>query len=174
MTNNDILRRLRYTFDLNDSKMISIFGQADLTVTREEVSDWLKKDEDPAYVEITDPQFASFLNGFINDKRGKKDGPQPEPEQKLTRNLIFLKLKIALNQKAEDVIAILNLVGFPISNHELSALFRKPGHKHYRECKDQLLRNYIHGLQLKYRPQEAPEDESPTYEPAADEPAAEE
>jgi len=173
MTNNDILRRLRYTFDLNDSKMISIFGQSGLTVTREEVSDWLKKDDDPAYVEITDSQFASFLNGFINEKRGKKDGPQPEPEQKLTRNLIFLKLKIALNQKAEDVIEILNLVEFKISNHELSALFRKPGHKHYRECKDQLLRNYIHGLQLKYRPQAPSEDEPAAPEPSAEKPAAE-
>ncbi|WP_370060031.1 DUF1456 family protein, partial [Neptunomonas phycophila] len=29
MTNNDILRRLRYTFDFNDSKMIEVFRLAD-------------------------------------------------------------------------------------------------------------------------------------------------
>lgn len=43
MTNNDILRRIRYTFDFGDSKMMAIFGLADLTVTRAQVSDWLKK-----------------------------------------------------------------------------------------------------------------------------------
>ena len=52
MTNNDILRRLRYTFDFSDSKMIAIFGSADLQVTREQISDWLKKEEDLAFQEI--------------------------------------------------------------------------------------------------------------------------
>ncbi|HDN94965.1 MAG TPA: DUF1456 family protein, partial [Nitrospirae bacterium] len=32
MTNNDVLRSIRYTFDFNDSKMISIFGLGDLQV----------------------------------------------------------------------------------------------------------------------------------------------
>ena len=43
MINNDILRRIRYTFDLNDSKMIAIFRSADHQATRAEISDWLKK-----------------------------------------------------------------------------------------------------------------------------------
>ncbi len=47
INNNDILRRLRYSFDFNDSKMITIFSQAELAVTRSQISDWLKKDEDP-------------------------------------------------------------------------------------------------------------------------------
>ena len=65
--------------------------------------------------------------------------------------LIFMKLKIALSLKAEDVMAILELADFKISKHELSAFFRKPDHKHYRDCKDQILRNFLKGLQLKYR-----------------------
>ena len=36
MTNNDILRRIRYVFDFGDSTMISIFALADRTVTRAE------------------------------------------------------------------------------------------------------------------------------------------
>jgi uncharacterized protein YehS (DUF1456 family) len=43
------------------------------------------------------------------------------------------------------------LANFPIGKHELSAFFRKPGHKHYRECKDQILRKFLKGVQLKYR-----------------------
>ena len=151
MTNNDILRRIRYAFDFNDSKMISIFGLADHEVNREQISNWLKKDDDPAFQECSDIQLAIFLNGLITDQRGKKDGPQLEPEQQLNNNIIFRKLKIALDLKAEDVLEILGLSDMLISKHELSAFFRKPGHKHYRDCKDQILRNFLNGVQLKYR-----------------------
>ncbi len=151
MTNNDILRRIRYTFDLSDSKMITIFGLADHKVTRGQISDWLKKDDDPAFQECSDTWLAIFLNGFINDKRGKKEGARPEPETHLTNNIIFMKLKIALNLKAEDVLEIMALADLKISKHELSAFFRKPGHKHFRKCQNQILRNFLKGMQLKYR-----------------------
>ena len=86
MTNNDVLRRIRYTFDFNDSKVISIFALAELEVSREEISNWLKKDDDAEFVELTDEQLATFLNGLINEKRGKKEGPQPIPEKRLSKN----------------------------------------------------------------------------------------
>ncbi|MBC8414177.1 MAG: DUF1456 family protein [Nitrospira sp.] len=151
MTNNDILRRIRFTFDFDDSKMISLFGLADYEVTREDISDWLKKDDDLNYQNCTDRQLAIFLNGLIIDKRGKKEGPQPKPEQRVNNNIIFRKLKIALNLQAEDILQIMDQVDMSISKHELSAFFRKHDHKHYRPCKDQILRNFLKGLQLKYR-----------------------
>ena len=151
MTNNDILRRLRYIFDISDSKMITLFGLANLEVTRGQVSDWLKREDDPAYKNCTDTQLAIFLNGLINDKRGKKEGPQPKPEKRLTNNIIFRKIRIALDLKADDVLAIMELINLRISKHELSAFFRKPDHKHYRDCKDQILRNFLKGIQIKYR-----------------------
>ena len=151
MTNNDIFRRIRYIFNFNDSKMVAVFGLANHQVTREQISSWLKKDDDPSYQKCSDTHLAIFLNGLINDKRGKKEGQQPEPETHLTNNNIFVKLRIALNLKAEDVLDILALADLHISKHELSALFRRPGHKHFRDCKDQILRNFLYGLQLKYR-----------------------
>ncbi len=151
MTNNDILRRVRYIFDFDDSKMIAVFGLADCKVTREQVSAWLKKDADPALQKLSDVQLARFLNGLIIARRGKKEGVQPEPEQQLTNNIVFRKLKIGLDLKAGDVLEILALSDMRISKHELSALFRKPGHKHFRECNDQILRNFLNGLRLKYR-----------------------
>jgi uncharacterized protein YehS (DUF1456 family) len=151
MTNNDILRRIRYTFDFNDSKMIAIFGLAEHQVTRGQISDWLKKDDDPAYQECSDTQLAIFLNGLINDNRGKKEGQQPEPEKRLTNNIIFRKLRIALDLKSEDILEIMKLADYRISKHELSAFFRKRDHKHYRDCKDQILRKFLKGVQLKYR-----------------------
>lgn len=148
MTNNDILRRIRYTFDFNDSKMIALFNHQ---ATRAQISDWLKKADDPAYQNCNDAQMAVFLDKLIIEKRGKKDGPQPAPEKRLNNNIIFRKLKIALNLKAEDVLAIMDLANLRMSKHELSAFFRKPDHKHYRECKDQILRNFLKGVQIKYR-----------------------
>ena len=68
MTHNDILRRVRYILNLDDSKVISIFSLGGLEVTRAQISDWLKKDEDPAYQSLSDPELSGFLNGLIIEK----------------------------------------------------------------------------------------------------------
>ncbi|MBT7151143.1 MAG: DUF1456 family protein, partial [Deltaproteobacteria bacterium] len=51
-----------------------------------------------------------------------------------------------------DILKIMELTELSISKHELSAFFRKPKHKHYRNCNDQILRRFLTGVQLKYRP----------------------
>lgn len=151
MTNNDILRRIRYTFDFSDSKMISLFALAGETVTREQISDWLKKDSHEDYKGLKDYLLATFLNGLINDKRGVKEGEPAPIEKELNNNIILRKLRIALNYVDEDMLAVMELADFRISKPELTAFFRRPGHKHYRICKDQILRNFLQGLQIKYR-----------------------
>ncbi|MCR9287586.1 MAG: DUF1456 family protein [Bacteroidetes bacterium] len=151
MNNNDILRRLRYTFDFNDSKMMEIFELAEYPATRAQISDWLKKDDHPDARSLHDKYLAIFLNGLINHNRGKREGPQPKPEKTLDNNLIFRKLKIALNLRDTDIVDIFDLAEMRISKHEVNAFFRKPGQSQYRVCKDQFLRNFIYGLQIKYR-----------------------
>jgi len=151
MTNNDILRRLRYTFNFNDSEMIDLFRLGDYATTRAEVSDWLKKEGDEAFQELSDQNLAIFLNGFINAKRGKREEPQPEPEKVLDNNIILRKLKIALTLRDDDMLKIFALADVKVGKHELSAFFRKPIQSQYRPCKDQYLRNFLRGLQLKYR-----------------------
>jgi len=158
MTNNDCLRRIRYILDLSDSQMMDIFAQANQDVTRAEVSAWLKKDDDADFEKCRDVTFATFLNGLIHEKRGKKEGPQPEPEQRLNNNIIFMKLKIAFNLQAEGIVSILALAGLRVSKSELSAFFRRPDHKHFRKCQDQILRNFLKGLQLQYRNKLDPDD----------------
>ncbi|MPW35575.1 DUF1456 family protein [Vibrio sp. B1Z05] len=158
MTNNDILRRIRYTFDLKDADMINVFAAADLEVTRSQVSNWLKREEDEQFCKIIDKELAIFLNGFINIKRGKREGEQPKPESRLTNNMVFMKLRIALNMKAEDILDTLKVADLNVSKHELSAFFRKPENKHYRECKDQILRNFLTGVQLQLRPTDTEND----------------
>ena len=150
MNNNSIIRRIRFIFDYNDSKMIELFEFAGKEVTRAEISGWLKKDDDEAFQALNDQKLAFFLNGMIVANRGKKDGEVPIVEKQLNNNIILRKLKIALELKDEDILDILDLVDMRISKHELSAFFRHPEHAHYRICKDQILRNFLLGMQVKY------------------------
>lgn len=133
--------------------MVNVFAAAEHTVTTEQVIAWLTKEGEEAYTEISDTEFATFLNGFINTQRGKREGDQPAPESKLNNNIIFMKLRIALNMKAEDVIATLALVDFNLSKHELSAFSRKVDNKHYRVCNNQVLRLFLTGVQQQVRPE---------------------
>jgi len=151
MTNNDCLRRIRYILDFDDSRMIAIFGLANCEVDRRQVSAWLKQDDNPDFEECEDVMFASFLNGLIIALRGEREGGPPPAEKQLNNNIVFMKLKIALNLQADEILETLASAGQLISKHELSAFFRRSDHKHYRECKDQILRNFLNGLRLQLR-----------------------
>ncbi len=152
MDNNDILRRIRYTFDFKDEQMIEIFGLADKTVNRSMVSDWLKREDEETYEELEDLELAIFLNGFIALRRGKREGPSPAPEKILSNNAILRKLKIALELKTEDIQDIFTGIDKKISVHEISAFLRNPKQSQFRHCNDQYLRNFMTGIQQKYRP----------------------
>jgi uncharacterized protein YehS (DUF1456 family) len=151
MNSSDILRRVRYTLNLDDATMIAIFKHADVTVTRSEVSNWLKREDDPDYKACSEKMLLGFLDGLITQRRGPKDGQKRRPDGELTNNMVLQKLRIALKLNSEEVLRILALTGFGLSAHELSAFFRKPGHKHYRRCLDQVLRNFLSGLQIEFR-----------------------
>jgi len=159
MHNNVVFRQLRYIFDLNDDQMVDVFAQAQAKVSKEQVVSWLKREDHEKYAEISDPHFASFLDGLINLKRGKREGPQPAPEKVLNNNIIFRKLKIALNFKDTDIMDAYDSVGMRISKHEVTAIFRNPKQRQYRDCEDQFLRNFLQGLQLRFRPKKEEEGE---------------
>ncbi len=151
MLANDVLRQIRYIFDYSDGKMADIFRLAGLPVKLEQLSTWLRKEDEAEFVKCKDEHVAFFLNGLIVEKRGKKEGAAPPVEKHLSNNMILNKLKIALSLRSDDMMTIYGLVEVTISKHELSAFFRKPGHKHYRECLDQLLRKFLLGMKLRYR-----------------------
>ncbi|WP_290610656.1 DUF1456 family protein [Arsukibacterium sp. UBA3155] len=152
MTNNDVLRRLRYAFEYNNNTMSEIMALGGQTPSREQMIGWISKDDESDFGAMADVDLARFLNGLIVHKRGRKEGPQPEPEQRMNNNIIFRKLKIALDFKDDDIMAVMALADFRLSKPELSAFFRRADHKHFRVCQDQVLRNFIKGLQLKFRP----------------------
>ena len=150
MINNEILRQITASFELDDAKVIKIFALGDLEVTLAQTSAWLKKSDDGAFTLCEDPEFAAFLNGWIIEKRGRQEGPPRETEQTLSNNQVFSKLKIALNLQAEEVMEVTSLGGLTLNKRQLSAFFRKPGNKHYRECADQCLESFLKGMQARY------------------------
>ena len=152
MNNNDILRKLRYIFQYSDDQMIETFALMEQVVSRAQVCAWLKTEQQAGFLKLTDRNLALFLNGLIVRLRGKRDGVLPKTESKLNHNIVFHKLKIALSLQAEDILQVLRKSNFRLSKHELSAFFRKPEHRHYRECKDQVLRNFLQGLALERVP----------------------
>jgi len=149
MTNNDILRRIRYLFNYSDPQVVELFKLAECDVAETEVINWLKKDDDPKWVDLTDKELATFLNGLIIQKRGKREGPQPEPEEDLSNNMILMKLKIALKLKSEDIIELFALVDRKVGKPELSAFLRSADHNQYRPLNGQYLRNFLTALQRK-------------------------
>lgn len=159
MNNNDILRRLRFIFSFNDATLLKHFKEGGLEVIREEMLHWLKKEEHEEFVPLYDVHLAAFLNGWIAAMRGKKEGEEVKPEKSLNNNAIFRKIRIALNLKDDEILEILNLANFRFSKSELAALFRKPDHEKFRVCKDQVLRNFLTGLQMKHHPVEEGREE---------------
>ncbi|MCY1187703.1 hypothetical protein D9M73_287160 [compost metagenome] len=94
-----------------------------------------------------------FLDGLIYHYRGRDESqPQRAPEQRITNNVVLKKLRVAFELKDVDMHAVFEAAGFPMSKPELSALFRQPDHKNYRDCGDQALRNFLKGLTQRVRP----------------------
>lgn len=154
MTNNDVLRSLRYLLNISEPALVEIFklGEQDITVT--EIANFLRGEEDEGYMECPDKVLLGFLNGLVIFKRGKSDrmpDPNAKPERKITNNAILKKLRVAFELKDEDMHTIFASADYGISKPELSALFRKKGHSNYRACGDQILRYFLKGLTLRVR-----------------------
>jgi len=152
MINNDILLLIRFVFDYKNGKMIKIFAKVKHELELDTLLDLLKKEAEEGYKPCNDKTLCLFLDGLIIEKRGLKEGAEiPEPVSQLSNNLIFKKLRVALELREDDILSALALADFNMSKSELGALFRKPGHKHFKECGDQVLRNFLTGLSIQHR-----------------------
>lgn len=154
MLHNDILRRLRFALALNNGATIKLFALAECEMDPDYLQALMRKETETGFLPCRDKTLNQFLDGLIISKRGKQDSPSA-PEQKhlkLSNNDILRKIKIAMSYRDTDMIEILKYANFRISKGELSALFRRPDHRSYKACGDQLLRNFLTGMVKKYRP----------------------
>ncbi len=158
MTNNDILRSLRYALDLPDHQLVELIRQGEGQARLDEAKRWLLNETEPEYLAVNDLTMHALLDGLIVSRRGKREPPsdQPSPAVKvvsrMSNNLALKKLRIAFELKEDDLVEVFQQAGFRISRPEISALFRAPGHKNFRPCGDQVLRNFLKGLTLRVRP----------------------
>ena len=152
MTNNDLLRRLRYALNLNGETIAGLCTLGGHEIGPVDVLKLLKKEEETGFVVCNDAVMDAFLDGLIISRRGAHD-PKPGSAKTtgmaLNNNLILRKLRIALELNDEGMLAVLAKAGVQLSKSELSAMFRAEGHRNYKPCGDQILRNFIRGLTLK-------------------------
>ena len=80
----------------------------------------------------------------------------------MNNNEIFKKLRVALQLRDDQIVDILKLVDFRITKSELGAFFRKEDHPNYKDCGDQVLRNFLNGLVIHLRGPAKPRDEIKT------------
>ncbi|MDP2307510.1 MAG: DUF1456 family protein [Pseudomonadota bacterium] len=152
MNNNDVLRRLRFALKQSDAEVQRLCRLAQVDLGDAELRSYLAKEGDADFVLCPDPVLAALLDGLVLHRRGPRDPSVPRPpEGRFDNNMILKKLRIALELKEPDMLALLELGGMKISASELGGLFRSETHKHYRPCGDQLLRNFLRGLTVKLR-----------------------
>ncbi len=73
MTNNDILKRLRYALNIRDNEMINICKLAEYNLSKNELLSYYEKEDNENYIDCSDKVLNLFLDGLIIKKRGKQD-----------------------------------------------------------------------------------------------------
>ena len=147
MTNNDVLRSIRYMLNVSDAKLIEIAGLDGCTIRPADIVSYLLREEEEGYRLCGHEVMAHFLNGLVFYKRGKDESRSaPILETPVTNNVVLKKLRVAFELKDTDIVTKIEKNGMKVSKTELSAFFRNPDHRNYRECGDQFLRNLLKGL----------------------------
>ena len=162
MTNNDVFRRLRYAININNQTVTEIFKLSGLKMGQSDITALAKKEDEHGYIECSEKVLAAFLDGLVAFKRGKREGGagQAKKKTRLSNNEILKKIRIALELKEDEMLAIFKLAQFPTSKSELTALFRSKEHENYKECGDQMLRNFLKGLTIRYREDNVAKEET--------------
>ena len=149
MARNELLRSICDAVKMDHATAVQVFGHAGRSVGLSTVTALMSSEEQDGYIPCSDPVLGFFLDGLIIHLRGPRAGqslPADTPTAALTNNAILKKLRIALDLKEDGLIAIFTAAGLSVSKHDLTALFRKPGHKHYKECNNRLLADFLKGL----------------------------
>ena len=151
MNYNDLLRRLRYALRLSDAEALELLALGGRPAAPGTLASWYRKEDEPGYAECDMGSLRALLDGLVAKRRGPRDadggapGAAARPEL-LDNNLVLKKLRVALELREEDLLAIMRAGGVEVSKGELSALFRRKDQKNYKPCLDQFLRRFLAGL----------------------------
>jgi uncharacterized protein YehS (DUF1456 family) len=147
MTHNDVLRSVRYLLNVSDATLGDIVRLGGGKVVLADLVAFLKKEDETGYRECGHVVMGQFLVGLIIYKRGKDDTRPAQPiAPPVTNNAILKALRVAFELKDSDILSLMEKTGLRVSKPELSAFFRRPDHRNYRDCGDQVLRHLLRAL----------------------------
>ena len=154
MINNDIMIRLRYALNITDLKLVELFELAGMPLSAEALRPLFLKEDEEGFRECDGPTLGAFLEGLVISRRGRKEGApaaMPAWVSQPSNNDVLKAVRIALQLREEEIVAILRSVDVDASKSEINALFRRKDQDNFRLCGDQFLRNFLAGVTKKYR-----------------------
>jgi len=143
---NDILYKIQKALNLSQEEMLEAYKLADYKMDATHLDSLLKRHQDDGFKLCSYEELGVFLDGFVILKRGPSPKKQNDEAVELTNNLILKKLRIALELKEAETEIIFSLGEAELSKQQLASLFRKEGHKNFKECSDELLMAFLDGL----------------------------
>ncbi len=152
MDTNDYIRRIRYALMLDDAEAQKLMKLGGVNASTEQVVAWRLKEGEAEYSQCPDSSLAALLSGLILDRRGpppESAGSKPPTPERLDNNLMLKQIRVALSLRTEDVHSLIKTGGGKLGPTEVSAFFRKPDHRNYRSCGDQVMRWFLNGLASK-------------------------
>ena len=147
MTNNSILQKIQFALNLSTADIVNIFHLAKFAIADEKTAaGYFIDQKTEAYVPCPNQALAAFLDGLIISRRGvneKNPVPSEYSDAHLDNNDVFKKLRIAFDFHTEDLEVIFEKAMAEVTKNDLSAFFRKKGHKHYKVCSDPILTSFL-------------------------------
>jgi len=144
---NDILYKIHKALNLSTEEMLKAYELAGYEMDASRLDSLLKRHQDKGFELCSYEELGVFLDGFVILKRGPSPKkPNDDEAVELTNNLILKKLRIAQELKEPETEIIFGLGEAELSKQQLASLFRKEGHKNFKECSDELLMAFLDGL----------------------------
>ena len=147
ISTNEVLYRIKKALSLSMDEMLKAYALEDYEMKEAHLDSLLKRRQDKDFMLCSYEELGVFLDGLVTLKRGPSPSKKEIQENvELTNNLILKKLRVALELKESEIEIIFGLADVELSKQQLSALFRKEGHKNFKACSDELLMAFLEGL----------------------------
>lgn len=147
ISTNEILYRIQKALNLTLEEIVEAYKLEEYEMEEKHLESLLARRQEKDFMLCSYEELGVFLDGLVTLKRGPS--PKKTDDDKvveLTNNLILKKLRIALELKEAETEIIFGLAEVELSKQQLASLFRKEGHKNFKECSDKLLMAFLDGL----------------------------
>lgn len=147
ISTNEILYRIQKALNLTLEEIVEAYKLEEYEMEEKHLESLLARRQEKDFMLCSYEELGVFLDGLVTLKRGPS--PKKTDDDKvveLTNNLILKKLRIALELKEAETEIIFGLAEVELSKQQLASLFRKEGHKNFKECSDELLMAFLDGL----------------------------